>query len=129
MADLIRRVTAWALSLRIVRAFLVYSGARGPALADSVTYRTLFSLFAAVLIGFSFAAVWLSGNPDALTALERSVNNVVPGLVGPDNLLDVSKLDAPASSRSRASSEPSVCSARRSVRSARCARRCARSPG
>lgn len=95
MADLIRRVTAWALSLRIVRAFLVYSGARGPALADSVTYRTLFSLFAAVLIGFSFAAVWLSGNPDALTALERSVNNVVPGLVGPDNLLDVSKLDAP----------------------------------
>ncbi len=95
MADLIRRVTAWALSLRIVRAFLVYSGARGPALADSVTYRTLFSLFAAVLIGFSFAAVWLSGNPDALAALERSVNNVVPGLVGPDNLLDVSKLDAP----------------------------------
>lgn len=95
MADLIRRVTAWALSLRIVRAFLVYSGARGPALADSVTYRTLFSLFAAVLIGFSFAAIWLSGNPDALAALERSVNNVVPGLVGPDNLLDVSRLDAP----------------------------------
>ncbi len=95
MADLIRRVTAWALRLRLVRAFLVYSGARGPMLADSVTYRTLFSLFAAVLIGFSFAAIWLSGNPDAFSALERAVNNVVPGLVGPDGLLDVSNLDAP----------------------------------
>ncbi|OZD55661.1 ribonuclease BN [Rhodococcus sp. 06-1477-1B] len=95
MADLIRRVTAWALSLRLVRAFLVYSGARGPMLADSVTYRTLFSLFAAVLIGFSVATIWLSGNPEGLAALERSVNSVVPGLVGPDGLLKVSDIKAP----------------------------------
>jgi len=95
MADLIRRVTAWALSLRLVRAFLVYSGARGPMLADSVTYRTLFSLFAAVLIGFSAAAIWLSGNPAGIAALESSVNSAVPGLVGPEGLLDVSKIGAP----------------------------------
>jgi len=95
MADLIRRVTAWALSLRVVRAFLVYSGARGPMLADSVTYRTLFSLFAAVLIGFSFAALWLSGNPAGLYALVRSVDSVVPGLVGPDALIDVRDIQAP----------------------------------
>ncbi len=62
MADLIRRVTAWALRLRLVRAFLVYSGARGPMLADSVTYRTLFSLFAAVLWVLG-SAIWSSGNP------------------------------------------------------------------
>jgi len=95
MADLIRRVTAWALSLRLVRAFLVYSGARGPMLADSVTYRTLFSLFAAVLIGFSFAALWLSGNPAGLDALVRSVNGVVPGLVGENGLIDVRDIEAP----------------------------------
>ncbi|KSU54333.1 YhjD/YihY/BrkB family envelope integrity protein [Microbacterium enclense] len=95
MLDLIRRVTAWALSLRLVRAFLVYSGARGPTLADSVTYRTLFSLFAAVLIGFSFAALWLSGNPEGLSALVRSVNSVVPGLVGPDGLIKVDDIEAP----------------------------------
>ncbi|WZH36790.1 MAG: YihY/virulence factor BrkB family protein [Microbacterium enclense] len=95
MADLIRRVTAWALSLRLVRAFLVYSGARGPMLADSVTYRTLFSLFAAVLIGFSFAALWLSGNPDGLNALVQSVNGVVPGLVGENGLIDVRDIEAP----------------------------------
>lgn len=96
MPALIRRVTAWALSLRVVRAFLVYSGARGPMLADSVTYRTLFSLFAAVLLGFSFAALWLAGNPAGLSALTSSVNSVVPGLVGPKGLLDVSSIDAPA---------------------------------
>ncbi|WP_285137925.1 YihY/virulence factor BrkB family protein [Microbacterium sp. lyk4-40-TSB-66] len=96
MLDLIRRVTAWALSLRLVRAFLVYSGARGPSLADSVTYRTLFSLFAAVLIGFSFASLWLAGNPEGLSALVRSVNSVVPGLVGENGLIKIEDIDAPA---------------------------------
>ncbi|KQR20886.1 YihY/virulence factor BrkB family protein [Microbacterium sp. Leaf151] len=96
MLDLIRRVTAWALSLRLVRAFLVYSGARGPSLADSVTYRTLFSLFAAVLIGFSFASLWLAGNPEGLSALVRSVNSVVPGLVGENGLIKIEDIEAPA---------------------------------
>ncbi|MBN9212287.1 MAG: ribonuclease BN [Microbacterium sp. 71-36] len=96
MLDLFRRVTAWALQQRLVRAFLVYSGRRGPMLADSVTYRTLFSVFAGVLIGFSFAALWLAGNPDGLAALVRSVDSVIPGLVGPGGLVDVEKIEAPA---------------------------------
>lgn len=96
MADLLRRVTAWALQRRLVRAYLVYSGRRGPMLADSVTYRTLFSVFAGVLIGFSFAALWLAGNPDGLAALVRSVDSVIPGLVGPGGLIDVEKIEAPA---------------------------------
>lgn len=65
-------------------------------LADSVTYRTLFSVFAGVLIGFSFAALWLAGNPDGLTALVRAVDGVIPGLVGPDGLIDVAEIKAPA---------------------------------
>ena len=32
-------------------------------LADSVTYRTLFSVFAGVLLGFSIAGLVLAGNP------------------------------------------------------------------
>jgi membrane protein len=95
MAALIRRLTAWALSLRLVRAYFVYSGARGPMLADSVTYRTLFSLFAGVLLGFSFLALWLSGNPDALRSVVDAVDGVVPGLVGEGGLIDVSEIDAP----------------------------------
>lgn len=96
MADLLRRVTAWALQRRLVRGYLVYTGRRGPMLADSVTYRTLFSVFAGVLIGFSFAAVWLADNPDGLAALTRAVNSAIPGLVGPDGLIDVASIKAPA---------------------------------
>ncbi len=74
------RVIAWALARRPVRAFLVYSGARGPMLADSVTYRTLFSLFAGILLGFSVAALWLAGNPDAWQALIRALDAAIPGI-------------------------------------------------
>ncbi|MBD3758856.1 MAG: YihY/virulence factor BrkB family protein [Microbacterium hominis] len=92
----IARVIAWALSLTPVRAFLRYSERRGSMLADSVTYRTLFSVFAGVLLGFSAAALFLAGNPQAWQALIDAVNNAVPGLVGEDGLIKVSAIDAPA---------------------------------
>lgn len=93
---LIQRAIAWALSLKPVRAFLLYSEHRGPMLADSITYRMLFAVFAAVLLGFSIAALWLSGNPVAWQALIDSVNSVVPGLVGENGLIDSSAIQAPA---------------------------------
>lgn len=97
MADsVISRATAWALARRPVRAYLRYSGARGPMLADSVTYRTLFSLFAAVLLGFSIAAFWLAGNPQAMAALVDAVDSAVPGLVGEDGIVKVTDIDAPS---------------------------------
>ncbi|KAA9087203.1 YihY/virulence factor BrkB family protein [Microbacterium radiodurans] len=93
---LIARVTAGALQRKPVRAFLRYSEHRGAQLADSVTYRTLFSLFAGVLLGFSVAALWLAGNPSAWQALIDSVNRVVPGLVGSDGLIKLDAISAPA---------------------------------
>ncbi|MFE7844613.1 YihY/virulence factor BrkB family protein [Microbacterium sp. NPDC057407] len=92
----IEKATAWALSLRPVRVWLHYSERRGPMLSDSVTYRALFSAFAGVLLGFSFAALWLSGNPAAWQALIDAVDAAVPGLVGEDGLVDVSSIQAPA---------------------------------
>ena len=77
MAKLIARVIAWALTLKPVRAFLLYSEHRGPMLADSVTYRALFSVFAGVLLGFSIAGLVLSGNPELLTALVTSVDAAI----------------------------------------------------
>jgi membrane protein len=92
MASIVSRLTAWALRRRIVRAFLRYSSVRGPALADSVTYRTLFSLFAGVLLGFSIAAIALAGNPDALRAIVSSLDAAIPGLV---DLIDLRAINAP----------------------------------
>nr|WP_314843327.1 YihY/virulence factor BrkB family protein [uncultured Microbacterium sp.] len=98
---LIPRVSAaairWALMRRPVRAFLLYSERRGPMLADSVTYRALFSVFAAVLLGFSIAALWLAGNPDAWRAIIDSVQSVVPGLIGEDGVVDPADLREPIS--------------------------------
>ena len=78
----VRRVTAWALALRPVRAWFIYLEHHGPMLADSITYRTLFSLFAGVLLGFSFAALWLADNPVALEAIIDAVDAAIPGLIG-----------------------------------------------
>lgn len=92
---LLARVIAFALMLAPVRAYLRYSERRGPMLADSVTYRSLFSVFAAVLLGFSIAALWLSGNPDAWQALIAAVDGAVPGLVGSGKLIDPDNISAP----------------------------------
>lgn len=95
----IARIIAWALQRKPVRAFLLYSEHRGPMLADSITYRLLFAVFAAVLLGFSIAALWLSGDAVAWQALISAVNSVIPGLVGTDGsdgLIDPSDIAAPA---------------------------------
>jgi membrane protein len=92
----IARVITWALQRKPLRAFLLYSEHRGPMLADSITYRLLCAVFAAVLLGFSIAALWLSGNAAAWQALIDAVNSVVPGLVGEEGLVDPSDISAPA---------------------------------
>lgn len=92
----VSRSIAWALQRKPVRAFLLYSEHRGPVLADSVTYRTLFSVFAGVLLGFSVAALWLAGDPVAWQALIDAVNGVIPGLVGEDGLIKLDDITAPA---------------------------------
>ncbi|MFK4835072.1 YihY/virulence factor BrkB family protein [Microbacterium sp. ZW T2_14] len=96
MADLIAKLTAWALSLRPVRMWLHYAERRGPMLSDSITYRSLFSVFAGVLLGFSFAAIWLRDNPAAWASLVDAVDAAIPGLVGKGGLVDVSDIEAPA---------------------------------
>lgn len=90
-------VIAWALRRRLVRAALLYTERRGPMLADSVTYRALFSVFAGVLLGFSVAALWLSGNPAAWRAIIDAVQSVVPGLIGEDGVIDTDDLQQPVS--------------------------------
>lgn len=92
----IARLTAWALSVRPVRVWLHYVERRGPMLADSVTYRSLFSVFAGVLLGFTVASIWLSDNPGAWRSLVSAVDAAVPGLVGEDGLVDVSDIQVPA---------------------------------
>ncbi|BDZ38666.1 YhjD/YihY/BrkB family envelope integrity protein [Microbacterium suwonense] len=93
-ATLIRRLLRW----RLVRAALLYTGRRGPVLADAVTYRALFSVFAAVLLGFSAAALWLSGNEQAWDAVVSAVDSALPGLIATsdgEGIVDLDVISAP----------------------------------
>lgn len=95
IAGLGKRVTAWAMARKPVRAFLLYQEHHGAMLADSVTYRVLFSVFAGVFLGFAVAGVWLSGNPDALDVLVETVGAAIPGLVGDDGLISPADIVQP----------------------------------
>ena len=90
-----KRATTWALERKPVRAVLLYQEQHGPMLADSVTYRTLFSVFAGVFLGFAVAGVWLSGRPDVMEALIKTLNAAIPGLVGEDALISPDALVQP----------------------------------
>lgn len=76
----LQKLTALALQFSLVRAFLRYASHKGSMLADSITYRALFSVFAAILLFFSVATIWIGGNPDALRAVTDALDSFVPGL-------------------------------------------------
>lgn len=80
----LQRGIARVLTLKPVRAYLHYSESNGGMLADAVTYRMLFGVFAGVVVGFSIASLWLSGNQEAMNRLIDAIDEVVPGLIGED---------------------------------------------
>lgn len=80
-----KRVVAWLLERKPVRAFLLFQEHHGPVLADSVTYRALFAVFAGVLLGFSILGLWLAGDDRAMQALVAAVDQVIPGLIGEED--------------------------------------------
>jgi membrane protein len=97
LMDRVKRLIAWVLSTKPARVYLLYQERHGAMLADSVTYRTLFSVFAGVFLGFAIAGLWLAGNPEAMDALIDAVNTAIPGLIGADALIDPDDLVQPLS--------------------------------
>jgi len=89
------KATQWALATKPVRAVLLYLEHHGPMLADSITYRTLFSVFAGVFLGFAIGGIWLSGQPDAMDALVATISTAIPGLIGEDGVISVDDLIQP----------------------------------
>lgn len=98
--DAIRTAVAWVLRRRLVRAALMYSDNRGGLLAAAITFRMLFAVFAAVLLGFSAASIWLPSQSDLWEALVATVDQFIPGLIGTgdDALIDISQVRDQATS-------------------------------
>lgn len=89
-----KRLTKWVFSQSLFRAYLLYNDHDGPMLADSITYRALFSVFASVLLGFSAAGLWFGGNPEAMQALSAALNQVIPGI---GDVIDTDAISQPVS--------------------------------
>ncbi|WP_234661561.1 YihY/virulence factor BrkB family protein [Agromyces marinus] len=91
----ITRAVEWVLSTKPARAVLLYQEQHGPMLADSITYRTLFSVFAGAFLGFAIAGIWLAGNPQVIDAIVETVDDVIPGLIGANAAIDPDVLIQP----------------------------------
>lgn len=86
------RITEWIFSNSLFRSYKLYADHDGQMLADSVTYRALFSVFASVLLGFSAVGLWFGGNPQAIHALSTALNEVIPGM---SEVIDGGALEQP----------------------------------
>ncbi|WP_418277598.1 YihY/virulence factor BrkB family protein [Isoptericola jiangsuensis] len=91
------RVVEWAKDLREVRAVQWYLARRGAQLCGGIAYSALFSLGAALTIGFSVFSSALSRRPDLQTAIYDQIDTWLPGLLdngdGSGGVVAVSDLD------------------------------------
>lgn len=72
----------WASTLKPYRVWTQFSHNDGNLRTAGMSYQSLFAVFAALWVGFSFAGIWLSSNPAVMDALVRIINDAIPGLIG-----------------------------------------------
>ncbi|WP_405373132.1 MULTISPECIES: YihY/virulence factor BrkB family protein [unclassified Microbacterium] len=90
---LTQKTLAW-FPIRVWRHFLQRNGF---LLAASISYQSLFALFATLYAAFAVAGVWVGGSERAITALIRVVNSYIPefisasGPVHPDDVATVAR--------------------------------------
>lgn len=78
-----QRTLAW-LPIRVWRHFLQHNGF---LLAAGISYQSLFTIFAAIYLGFAVVGVWLGGDADAVGQLVDLINSYIPNLISTDGLV------------------------------------------
>src|SRR5687768_11920373 len=78
------------------RAWQRYVDARGNVLAGGVGYFAFFSIFPALLLGFTIFGFVLRGQPQLLADTRAAVDEILPGFVkSPDNPDGIISIEAP----------------------------------
>lgn len=80
---LTRQTMAW-FPVRVWRHFLQHNGF---LLAAGISYQSLFTIFAAIYLGFAIVGLWLGGDPDAVNQLITLINSYIPNLISEDGLV------------------------------------------
>ncbi len=78
-----RRTLAW-FPIRVWRHFLQHNGF---LLAAGVSYQSLFTIFAAIYVGFAAIGIWLGGDDQAVAQLIAIINLYIPNLISDNGLV------------------------------------------
>ncbi|MEE6280568.1 YihY/virulence factor BrkB family protein [Georgenia sp. MJ170] len=96
IAQRLQALLEWWNHSRVGRGLARYGNARGGLLAGGITYSALFSIFAALAIGYTAFMAVLGGNDELRTSVIESVNGALPGILqtadSPDGLVDPDSL-------------------------------------
>lgn len=79
--ELTRRTLGW-FPVRVWRHFLRNNGF---LLAASISYQSLFAIFAVVYVAFAAVGLWLGGSETAVRALIALVNRYIPNLISDEH--------------------------------------------
>ena len=88
-----QKTLAW-FPVRVWRHFLQHNGF---LLAAGISYQALFTIFAAIYLGFAVVGAWLGGEPGAVERLIAIINSYIPnliseqGLVKPEQVRDIAE--------------------------------------
>ncbi len=87
---LTRRTLAW-FPVRVWRHFLQRNGF---LLAASISYQSLFAIFAVLYFAFALVGLWVGGSPAAVHGVIDLVNRYIPGLIGENGLVTPEQVQA-----------------------------------
>ena len=77
----VKELLEWAMRTRVARALGRYGNANGALLAGGIAFSALFSIFAALVIGFTVFMAVLGENEQLRDAVLDQVDEVLPGIV------------------------------------------------
>jgi len=78
---LVKRIMTW----RAVRVFQLYSQRNGPILAGGLSLTALYSVFAALYVGFAVLGLVIESDPGFKDAVVSTLSTSVPGLIDTGN--------------------------------------------
>ena len=87
---LTKKTLAW-FPIRVWRHFLQHNGF---LLAASISYQSLFAIFAVIYVAFAAVGVWLGGSAAAIDRVIDLVNRYIPGIIGADGLIRPEQVEA-----------------------------------
>ena len=82
-ARITQRTLGW-FPIRVWRHFLQHNGF---LLAAGVSYQSLFTIFAAIYVGFAAIGIWLGGDDQAVDQLIAIINLYIPNLISDGGLV------------------------------------------